>query len=372
MMIAGEVSGDIHGSYVVKKLKEFSNDIEIFGVGGDEMQNAGMEIVEHIKEISFMGFFEVAKNLSKIFALEKKLIENVKLRKPNLVLLIDYPGFNLRFASKIKQLGIKIFYYVGPQIWAWKKNRILKIKKYIDKVFLVFPFEVDLYKKHNINAEFVGHPLTEEIFIQKSKEEFLEENNLNNSKKIIGFFPGSRKQEIQNIFPIMLKTANQLNKKLDVQCVVGVASSFDLSFIQEFIPKKIEIKLLQNQTHHLMKHCNVAVVTSGTATLETAFLETPMIVVYKTLLVNFLLAKLFVKIKHISLVNIVAKKEIVLEFIQRRANVENLFSAVKKLIENNKLYNDTKSNLVLLKNQFESFSASTKVAEAIYSYLKTC
>lgn len=207
MMIAGEASGDLHGSGVVRELKSRLPAVDVFGVGGDRMKAEGMELVHHISGLSFMGFMEVLKNLSTINELGRKLEALLDARRPDVVVLIDYPGFNLRFAKKAKQLNIKVLYYISPQVWAWHKGRVKKMRSLVDRMKVVFPFEVEIYKNEGIDVEFVGHPLAESIGSQISRDEFFSVNGFDREKKLLALLPGSRKQEIENIFPTMLETA---------------------------------------------------------------------------------------------------------------------------------------------------------------------
>ncbi|MBM4165780.1 MAG: lipid-A-disaccharide synthase [Ignavibacteria bacterium] len=363
LIVAGEASGDLHGSGVVRELKKRLPSIEIFGVGGDAMQREGMELLFHVKELSFMGFAEVFKHLPKIFVVEQTLEKILYERKPNVVLLIDYPGFNLRFARKAKASGTRVIYYISPQVWAWKKGRVKKMKAAIDTMCVVFPFEKDLYREEGMNVDFVGHPLLEEISVLSNKEDFFLRHHLDAKKKLVAFFPGSRKQEIEKIFPLLLKTAEEITTKLDVQIAVGVAPTLDRDFLKSFLVQKNDILLLNNQTHELMKHADAAIVTSGTATLETALLETPMMVVYKTSFATYWLGKMFVQISSIGLVNIVSGRNIVQEYIQENATVKNLLDETRRLLFDEQYRGAMKQHLSNVRNVLGTAGASRRVAE---------
>lgn len=366
LIVAGEASGDLHGSGVVRELKKRLPSVEVFGIGGDAMQREGMELLFHVKELSVMGFVEVLKHLPKIFSVERTLENIFYERKPNVVLLIDYPGFNLRFAQKIKKTnGTRVIYYISPQIWAWKKGRIKKMKSAIDTMCVVFPFEKDLYREEGINVEFVGHPLLEELNVSSSRTNFFQQHQLDATKKLVAFFPGSRKQEIEKIFPVMMKTARELRNKLNVQVAVGVAPTLDADFLQSYLSPKDEILLLSNRTHELMKHTDAAIVTSGTATLETALFETPMMVVYKTSFPTYLLGKMVLRISSIGLVNIVAGKNIVREYLQENATVKNFYGETKRLLFDEPYRMEMKRNLSNVRHSLGTAGASKRVAELI-------
>ncbi len=370
MIISGEASGDLHGSGVVKELKKLKKDIDIYGIGGDKMQAAGMELVYHSKELSVMGFVEVLRHLPTIRSVEKTLDTLLLKRRPDALLLIDYPGFNLRFAKKAHKLGIKIFYYISPQIWAWHSSRIKKIKNLITKMFVVFPFEFDIYRKANMDVEFIGHPLLDVIGTPQEKPEFCARYGLDKSKPIIGLFPGSRKQELDNIFPTMLHAAEILRTEFKAQIVVGAASILEGDYIKSFLEDNSDVRILQNATYDLMKNSDAAVVTSGTATLETACFQTPMVIVYKTSWLTYFIGKLLVRIKHIGLVNILAGRTIVPELIQHRANAESIVREVSKYLTDKAYYENTRQELTAIYQTLGKPGAASRVAEKILDAIR--
>lgn len=370
MIISGEASGDLHGSGVVKELKKLNKDIDIFGIGGDKMQAAGMELVYHSKELSVMGFVEVLKHLPTIRSVEKTLNTLLLKRRPDALLLIDYPGFNLRFAKKAHKLGIKIFYYISPQIWAWHSRRIKKIKNLITKMLVVFPFEVELYRKANMAVEFVGNPLLDVIGTPQGKPEFCARYGMDISKPIIGLFPGSRRQELDNIFPTMLQAADVLKAEFNAQIVVGAASILEGDYIKSFLGENSDVRILQNATYDLMKNSDAAVVTSGTATLETACFQTPMVIVYKTSWLTYFIGKLLVRIKHIGLVNILAGRTIVPELIQHWANTESIVREVSKYLTDKAYYENTRQQLTAIYKTLGKPGAASRVAENILDAIR--
>jgi len=365
MMIAGEASGDLHGSGVVRELKKRLPSLEIFGIGGDNMQREGMELVHHIASLSFMGFVEVVRHLSLIRSVEKSLETVFEQRKPDVVVLIDYPGFNLRFARRIRKQGAKILYYISPQVWAWNKGRVKKMKRLVDRMKVVFPFEVEIYKQEGIDVEFVGHPLVEVLGQTCSRDDFFRTHGLDPGKKLLGLFPGSRPQEIERILPSMVAAALRLEQLTGVQAAVGVAANLGAACVRTFIPEGSSIFLLENASYDLMKHSDVAVVTSGTATLETGWFGTPLVVVYKTSPVTFLLGKLLVDVPYIGLVNIVAGKRVAPELIQHDLTPDNLIVAVRRIIEEGGYAERMRAELSVIKTKLGIPGASARVAEGI-------
>ncbi len=365
MIIAGEASGDLHGAGVVSELKHRHPEAEIFGIGGDKMQNAGMRLIYHINEVSVMGFWEVVKHLHIIRSVEKAMLVIAQAKKPDVILLIDYPGFNLRFAEKVRSVGSKIVYYISPQVWAWNSGRVKKMKGLIDKMLVVFPFEEEIYKKEGIPVEFVGHPLLEVLQETQGKKEFCTRYELDETKPIVGLFPGSRRQEIERIFPTMLGAARILYGADEAQTVVGVASVLDMEYMKSFLRGDFPVQLLQHATYDAMANVDVALVTSGTATLETAFYQTPMVVVYKTSWLTYWIGRMLVKVKNIGLVNIVAGKQIVPELIQ--GNVKPLRLAVEAaaMLEDKARQHRIKQELSLIRTKLGTAGASLRVVDTV-------
>ena len=367
MMIAGEASGDLHGSGVVRALKERLPAVEVFGIGGDNMKREGMELLQHISGLSFMGFVEVVRNLRKISALEQEMHAVLVVRKPDVVVLIDYPGFNLRFARRVKKLGIPVLYYISPQVWAWNKGRVKKMKHLVDRMKVVFPFEVEIYRKEGIDVEFVGHPIVERIGSSTTRDEFLRARDLDLSKKLVGLFPGSRLQEIERIYPVMLETAVELQRKFDVQIAVGVAPNLGKGVLREFAPEGSSVVMVENATYDLMCHADAAIVTSGTATLETGWFGTPMVVVYRTSPITFFIGRLLVDVPSIGLVNIVAGKKVVPEFIQHEMRTDKLVQAVGKILSDENVAREMRNGLSVIKAKLGGPGASARVADGIIS-----
>jgi lipid-A-disaccharide synthase len=328
-IIAGEASGDLHASNLMKELKLQDPEAEFRCWGGDRMKNQGAELVMHYKDIAYMGFVEVLIHLNEILKNIKFCKKDIESYNPDVVILVDYPGFNLRIAEHVKNLGIKVFYYISPQVWAWKKSRVKKIKAFVDKMFVILPFEKDFYAEFNCDVEFVGHPLLDAIEGRtfKERESFLQENNLPD-KKIVALLPGSRKQEIAKMLKMMLSVTPEFK---EFQFVIAGVSTIEKSFYQKIIAQS-NVSIIFDKTYELLDNAEAALVTSGTATLETALFEVPEIVCYKATYVSYKLAKFFIKVKYISLVNLIMDRLVIKELIQRDLNKITLKNELNRLL----------------------------------------
>jgi lipid-A-disaccharide synthase len=357
LIVAGEASGDLHGSSLIRELKNINSHLQFFGIGGDKMKKEGMELIYHIDRLSIMGFFEVLKNLGLIREVMKTMVKLAEERKPDLVVLIDYPGFNLRFAKKIKKMGIPIAYYISPQVWAWGGNRVKKMKGLIDKMIVVFPFEKDIYKKFDIDCEFVGHPLLEVVRPVLSKEDFQSKFDLRKNETLLGLLPGSRWQEVENILPLMVQTAEILGAGIkNLRVMLGLASTIKKEKVQIILDQfKSKVEIIENLTYDLMKHSDLLLVASGTATLESAILGTPFLVLYKTGFWTYLLAKSLVSIPNIALVNVVAGKKVVPEYIQNKAVPKDIAEEMYDILTNKPRYKSIQNELSLVKEKIGSF-----------------
>lgn len=362
-IIAGEASGDLHGSNLIKALKKQHDNIEFRGWGGDLMKDEGLHLTKHYKDLAFMGFTEVIMNLPTILGNIKFCKKDIEEYKPDAVIMIDYPGFNLRIAEHVKKLGIKVFYYVSPQIWAWKENRIHKIKRMVDKMYVILPFEKDYYKKHDFEVEFCGHPLLDAINLEPKKtierERFLKENNLTD-KPIIALLPGSREQEVKRMLKIML---SMVEKFPSYQFVIAGAPSLPLSFYQQVLP--INIPILFGKTYELYLFAESGLVTSGTATLEAAIHRLPQVVCYKAGTISYHIAKRLVKIKYISLVNLIMDREVVTELIQKDFNKSKLQDELEKINIGGTSRENILSDYALLYDKLGGKGASEKIATSM-------
>ena len=364
MIIAGEASGDLHGSGVVRELKKLNPKVDVFGVGGEKMKREGMQLIYHVRELGFMGFMEVVKHIPFIKVMEHTLEQIVKFKKPEVLVLIDYPGFNLRFARRVRKYGMKIVYYISPQVWAWHKSRVRKMKGLIDKMLVVFPFEVELYRKEGIDVEFVGHPLLEGLNTQLDKKRFCKRYGLDPSKKILGVIPGSRRQEIEKIFPVMIQAARRAAGEEDMEIAVAVAPTLEERYFRT-MHNVDGLHLVKDATYEVMRWSDFAMVTSGTATLETACFGTPMMVLYKTSWPTYVIGRLLIRVRNIGLVNIVAGRTIVPEFIQHRASAGLLVRELLGLLRNSDRLTGMKKDLAALKEKLGTSGASRRAAEQI-------
>lgn len=369
MIIAGEASGDLHGSGVVRELKRLDPSMEIFGVGGDKMAQAGAELIYHVREVAVMGFWEVMKHLPVLRSMNRTLEQLLKFRRPDVVVLIDYPGFNLRFAPIAKRYGIKIVYYISPQVWAWHAGRVRKMRGVVDKMLVIFPFEVDIYQKEGIDAEFVGHPLVEVLESKMDKASFSKRFSVDREKKILALFPGSRQQEITQLFEEMLDSARLIAREIDMVIAIGVAPTIDEQYFDRIYDLD-GIHLIKGATYELMHHADFALVKSGTSTLETAWFGTPMFVLYKTSWLTYLIGRLLVRTKQIGLVNIVAGKKIVPEFVQHRAKASTIAREAIKLLRDPSRLNTMREALAEVQKRLGGEGASQTVAKRILEMVK--
>jgi lipid-A-disaccharide synthase len=330
-IIAGEASGDLHGSNLMKAIYKEDAAAEIHFWGGDLMQEVGGTIVKHYRELAFMGFIEVVMNLKTILNNIKFCKANILEFKPDVIIFIDYPGFNMRIAKWAKLRGIKTHYYIAPQIWAWKENRIKAVKRDFDKLFVILPFEKDFFEvKHKFPVDFVGHPLIDAIHNRKKTDENAFRKNYNlDEKPIIAILPGSRKQEISKMLSIMLSIAPDFP---EYQFVIAGAPSQEYHFYEQFLIDK-NVQFVANKTYDLLSVSTAALVTSGTATLETALFKVPEVVCYKGSWASYQIAKRIITLKYISLVNLILDEEVVTELIQEKFNSKNLKKELSKLLD---------------------------------------
>ena len=361
-IIAGEASGDLHGANLMKALYKEDSTADIRFWGGDLMQNVGGVLVKHYRELAFMGFVEVLFHLKTILNNIKICKKDISDFRPDVTVFIDYPGFNLRIAKWAKAEGFKTHYYISPQIWAWKESRITEIKRNVDKMYVILPFEKDFYeKKHHYPVEFVGHPLIDAIHNHPTMDAslFRIENQLND-KPIIAILPGSRKQEITKMLSVMLSVVNDFP---DYQFVIAGAPSQEFSFYKGFITNE-NIKFISNKTYDLLSNATAALVTSGTATLETALFKVPEVVCYKGSSISYQIAKRIITLKYISLVNLIMDEEVVTELIQENCNSKRISEELKKILDvkyrQNLLYKYT-----LLEEKLGGIGASEKTAKLI-------
>ena len=362
-LVAGEASGDLHGANLMKALKALDNGADFRFFGGDLMQAEGGAIVKHFADMAFMGFFEVAANLNTIFKNLKFCKEDVAAYQPDVLILIDFPGFNLKIAEFAKKNKLLVCYYISPKVWAWNQKRVLKIKKVVDHMFCILPFEVDFYKKWGMGVDYVGNPLLDAIDAFKPDADFLVNNNLS-GKKIIALLPGSRRQEISRILPEMISVSEQFP---DYQFVVAGAPSFKMGYYQQFFHKK-NIPVLFNATYDLLTHADAAVVASGTAILETALFNVPELLVYKGQPISIAIARALVKIKFIGLVNLITDSPVIKELIQGGCTTQNIYAELNSILNDKEYRQKMLAGYDKLDEKMGKPGASEKTAGLIIKY----
>ncbi len=366
-IIAGEASGDLHGSNVIRHLREMDSTLDIRCWGGDLMKQEGGKVVKHIRELAFMGFQEVLLNIRTILRNMRECKADIEKYQPDALLLIDYPGFNLRIAEWAKGKGISVNYYVSPQVWAWKQSRVFKIREVVDHMFVILPFEEDFYKKFNYDVEYVGHPLLDAIYqyeLKESASKFIERNGLS-QEPIIAILPGSRRQEISKKLPVMLQSVEKLK---EFQIVVAGAPSMDEDYYSSFLPEGT--KIVFGQTYDLLSNATAAIVTSGTATLETALFNVPEVVCYKSSPISYYIAKRLVKIKYISLVNLIMGREVVKELIQENCTPENIQRELVRILPKGDSREQMEADYKELIQLLGGGGASRKVAQSLLKTIR--
>ena len=409
MIIAGEASGDMRAAGLAIALKKLEPSIRLNGIGGTYMREAGVECFTDITELAVIGIAEVIKNFSRIKKVFEQTLKQIDATKPDAVVLVDYPGFNLRLAREIKKRGIKIIYYISPQVWAWREKRVIKIKELVDRMIVLFPFEQAIYSKYGMKVDYVGHPLVDEIIVHKNQTEVLKSIGLSVSKTTIGLMPGSRAKEVERHLPCMLEAAQILFKNnQDRQFILLKASSIPLKLIESIVNsqkvchceeqsnesivkchceeqrdeaivkchceeqrdeaisnKKFPLKIYDGPTYDGINAMDTAIVASGTATLETALLKKPMVIIYKTSWLTYAFAKAVIKIPFIGLVNIVAGKKVAEELIQNDANAVKIANATESALFNQQTIED----LAAIKTLLGTSGASQRAAQVVLDVL---
>ncbi|MBN1300935.1 MAG: lipid-A-disaccharide synthase [Melioribacteraceae bacterium] len=349
LIIAGEASGDIHGASLMYEMIRIDAELEFFGVGGDNMIEAGLKASFHTKDMAFLGFTEVVRHMPFIIKVQKHILALVKENNIKKAVLIDYPGFNLNLAKKLKKIGVKIFYYISPQIWAWGKHRIKKIKNRVDKMLVVFPFEEVFYRNEGVDTEFVGHPLIARLekHQYRSRDNFFSDNNLEPGKKILLIMPGSRKHEIEKIFASVLNGAYKASEQFNMQIVVACANNIDESIFNNYDTNKFRV--LKNQTYDLIRHSEFGIIKSGTSTMEASLIGLPFAVAYATTKLTYLIGRFLVNITSIAMPNIIAGKKVVKEFIQSDLTPENIYRYLNFVFNNQEEIEKIKAELQNIK-----------------------
>jgi lipid-A-disaccharide synthase len=364
-IIAGERSGDLHGSNLVKSLLEEDPSAKVFGWGGDYMTEAGANLSGHYRDLAVMGFKEVILGLRKIYKYLNLVKKDIQKIQPDAIILIDFAGFNMRIAEFAKSKGIIVYYYISPKVWAWNTSRAKKIKKIVDRMFVILPFEKDFYKKFDFHVDYVGNPLVDSFYNFTPSKDFLVKHNLTN-KKIIAVLPGSRSQEVENMLQVMLNIIPLFH---EFQFVVAGVDNLEKKLYSP-VEAHSNAQVIFNETYDLLSHAKAAMVTSGTATLETALFEVPQVAVYKTSGFSYFIARLLIQVKYISLVNLIAGKKIVEELIQKDFNDQNLKTELRKILEDREYCSAIVKSYQEIKELLGKEKASPKLARLINEYLK--
>lgn len=365
-VIAGEPSGDLHGKNLVAAIQALRPGMQWMGVGGDGLKALGMKLTRHIRDTSFMGFSEVLKNLGKIKRLFRDVKQDIANFQPDLVILIDYPGFNLKMARHLKEKGIPVVYYISPQVWAWKKGRVKTVQECVARMLTILPFEKEFYAKEGVEVDFVGHPLLDEIDAGRFDREALKHTFAPDGRKLVALLPGSRKQEIQRMLPVMLEAASRFPH---CQFVVAGAPSQDLSFYETFLQGK-PVQFVSARTYDLLAAADYAFVCSGTATLETALFGVPETVCYAGGWLSVQIARRLIQVKYISLVNLIMDRVVVTELIQQDLTAAALEKELKSFLENPERVQRFRSDYAELVQRLGTKGASERGAQAVIEVLE--
>jgi lipid-A-disaccharide synthase len=365
MIIAGEASGDMHGANLVREMLKIDPALNFYGIGGKKLQEEGVKLLANASDMAVVGLTEVVSKLGSILKIMGMMKKSLDKRRPDLVILIDYPDFNLPLAKAAKKRGIKVFYYISPQVWAWRKGRIGQIKKTVDKMAVILPFEVDTYGQEGFAVNYVGHPLLDMVKLNYSKQESRKKFGLAENKITIGILPGSRSSEVRKLMPELLRAAEILAQKIpDVQFVLPMADTLEETSVTEIISRfNVKVKVISGHTYDVISCADLALVASGTATLETALLGVPMVIVYKISLLSYFIGRLFVHVKNIGLVNIIAGKTIVPELIQGDARGKHIAIEALAILTNGEKKQEMIKELEAIRAKLGDPGAAIRSAE---------
>ena len=372
LIVAGEASGDMHGSGLVRALKNYHPNCEFSGLGGKQMRGEGVKTFYDIDRMGAVGIIEVLGDLPHYYKVYRKLSSEIGSGSYDAVILIDYPTLNLRLAKLCKKHSCPALFFISPQVWAWRKGRIKQIKRTVNKMFVIFPFEEDLLKKEGVDAKFMGHPFVETVKTSMSRDKAMAEFSLDSSRKIIGLMPGSRNSELKYLLDIMVNSANEIKKHIkDCQFILPVANTLNTEAIKDRIKSNaLDIKIVEGKSYDVMNCCDFLIIASGSATLEAALLGCPMVIIYKLNWVTYWLARVLVKIKLYGLVNIVAGEEVVPELIQSKATVKNITKEVITLMNNSERRENLRSRLLKVRKSLGDPGVLDRVAESMIDFIK--
>lgn len=372
LLVCGEPSGDLHASNLVKDLHSLDGSIRFFGMGGKLCKKAGVDIAFDISDLALVGLIEVLKNIFTVGRAYRAVLKKIDVESPDLAILVDYPGFNLRLAAELKKRSIPVVYYISPQVWAWGRDRINIIKRSVRKILVFFKFEEELYKTYGVDAEFVGHPLLDTVKMSVQKEEFLKKHGLAPDKPVLAILPGSRSNEVKALLPIMAAAAAIIRKSdADIQFVVSKHPDLDMGLYREALQGyDTGAKLVEGGTYDLVGSSDLALVASGTATLETAIIGTPLVITYKVSLGTYIAYKIVSKTRFLGIVNIIAGREIAPEFLQYEATPNNIAAKLLEIIGDKSKLAAIRGELATVKSSLGSAGASMRAAHSILKLLK--
>lgn len=367
VIVAGEASGDMHAANLIHALKIIRPSIQVTAMGGDALRQAGANILVDYHKLAVVGIVEIIRHYPDIKRALNALEARLKQQKPDLLILVDYVEFNLRLAKKAKALGIKVLFYISPQVWAWRPGRVKKIGQVIDMMAVIFPFELDFYHRYNIPVRYVGNPLVGKVSASRIRPDNFTAFQLDPERPVVGLQPGSRRSEITRLLPLYIKTAQLLKNRLpEVQFVLPIAPGVDAALIHQQIPDDLDITVIENEnTYDVMNVCTAILTASGTATLETALMGVPMVVAYQVAPLSYAIMKRLIKIPFISLVNIIAQKKIIEEFVQQQAEPETLVDELMKLLKNPDYREEIKTGLEEVKQKLGTIKGSNAVAQLV-------
>lgn len=372
MIIAGEASGDLHAAKLVKAVHAQQADIRFYGIGGRSMREAGVDVLVDSKELAVVGLVEIWAHRKVIFGALDLMREKLASDRPDMLILVDYPEFNLRLAKTAKQLGIKVFYYISPQVWAWRQYRVKKIRQLVDMMAVVFPFEEAFYTQHHVPVRFVGHPLVDEVRASAPAAQLRREFGFEEDALVIGLFPGSRRSEVRRLLPIILQSAACLQKQYpQVRFLLPLASTLETDDLNVYLQDygHLNIQIIQHRTYDVMAACDLIITVSGTVTLEIALMGTPLIIINKVNWLTYLLVHRMLKIDHIGLCNIVANKRIAPELIQHDATAGNICQTAASLVDNPQAREDMRNELAGIENMLGTRGGIDTAAKLVLEVL---
>ena len=367
MIIAGEASADLHAGKLIRNVLEKNSSIQFFGIGGNDMRAAGVETLVDSAELAVVGLIEVLAHRKVIFGALHQMEEILRTEPPDLLVLIDYPEFNLRLARTAKECNVKVLYYIGPQVWAWRQKRVEIIRQRVDMMAVVFPFEEEFYRQHNVPVEFVGHPLTDELIPVDNITQLKNEFGLSANKKTIGLFPGSRRSEVKRLLPIIMESARQLSRRRDdVQFILPVASTLNIEDIrQKIAPYGLDVIIVNGRSHDVIQSCDTILTVSGTVTLEIALFGIPQVVINRVAWLTYHIVKPMLKIPYIALCNIVAGQQVVPELIQQDATPTKIIHEIERYLDEPAHAAKTKQALLGIRSKLGSGGGIGRIADLL-------